>query len=168
MPAPITTKPGLPATQTLAATNPTAAAVVLLRSSGMLCSCVRICHWSACLPAGTKLVCALGPSSHSVPVLEAMLNAGMVGARIDLTWGGLEFHRESLRALNVSPCEHDRGVAGGTAAAGWRMGCWDWGLAGPYGNGEERLAGALAMGWTMRDCLGVGVCCRLLGSSSSG
>jgi len=51
---------------------------------------------------GTKLVCALGPSSHSVEVLEAMLNAGMVGARIDLTWGGLDFHRESLRALNVS------------------------------------------------------------------
>jgi hypothetical protein len=47
-------------------------------------------------------VCALGPSSHSVDVLEAMLNAGMVGARIDLTWGGLDFHRESLRALNVS------------------------------------------------------------------
>jgi hypothetical protein len=46
-------------------------------------------------------VCALGPSSHSVDVLEAMLNAGMVGARIDLTWGGLDFHRESLRALNV-------------------------------------------------------------------
>jgi hypothetical protein len=54
------------------------------------------------LPAATKLVCALGPSSHSVEVLEAMLNAGMVGARIDLTWGGLDFHRESLRALNVS------------------------------------------------------------------
>lgn len=59
---------------------------------------------TACLfwcSAGTKLVCALGPSSHSVDVLEAMLNAGMVGARIDLTWGGLDFHRESLRALNV-------------------------------------------------------------------
>lgn len=47
-------------------------------------------------------MCALGPSSHSVEVLEGMLNAGMVGARIDLTWGGLDFHRESLRALNVS------------------------------------------------------------------
>jgi pyruvate kinase len=54
------------------------------------------------LSPATKLVCALGPSSHSVEVLEAMLNAGMVGARIDLTWGGLDFHRESLRALNVS------------------------------------------------------------------
>lgn len=50
----------------------------------------------------TKLVCALGPSCHSVEVLEEMLNAGMVGARIDLTWGGLDFHRDSLRALNVS------------------------------------------------------------------
>eukprot|EP00879_Flechtneria_rotunda_P010736 GHRR01011218.1.p1 GENE.GHRR01011218.1~~GHRR01011218.1.p1 ORF type:complete len:534 (+),score=126.26 GHRR01011218.1:418-2019(+) len=49
---------------------------------------------------GTKLVCSLGPSSHTVPVLEAMLNAGMVAARIDLTWGGLDFHRKSLQALN--------------------------------------------------------------------
>lgn len=64
--------------------------------SASCCSC--LCCW---FPAGTKLVCALGPSSHSVDVLEAMLNAGMVGARIDLTWGGLDFHRESLRALNV-------------------------------------------------------------------
>lgn len=47
-------------------------------------------------------MCALGPSSHSEDVLVDMLNAGMVGARIDLTWGGLDFHRESLRALNVS------------------------------------------------------------------
>lgn len=55
---------------------------------------------------GTKLVCALGPSSHDVDTLEAMLNAGMVGARIDLTWGGLDFHRESLKALNVSTAAH--------------------------------------------------------------
>ena len=38
------------------------------------------------------------------------MNAGMVGARIDLTWGGLDFHRESLRALNVST-NTDRGCA---------------------------------------------------------
>eukprot|EP00882_Tetradesmus_deserticola_P000941 GHRQ01001021.1.p1 GENE.GHRQ01001021.1~~GHRQ01001021.1.p1 ORF type:complete len:630 (+),score=269.85 GHRQ01001021.1:216-2105(+) len=48
----------------------------------------------------TKLVCSLGPSSHSVAVLEAMLRAGMVAARIDLTWGGLDFHRATLVALN--------------------------------------------------------------------
>jgi hypothetical protein len=35
-------------------------------------------------------------------VLEAMLRAGMVAARIDLTWGGLDFHRATLAALNVS------------------------------------------------------------------
>lgn len=51
-------------------------------------------------------MCALGPSSHTVDTLEAMLNAGMVGARIDLTWGGLDFHRESLKALNVSTATH--------------------------------------------------------------
>lgn len=54
------------------------------------------------LPAATKLVCSLGPSSHNVEVLEEMLRAGMVTARIDLTWGGLDFHRATLAALNVS------------------------------------------------------------------
>eukprot|EP00878_Enallax_costatus_P008141 GHUV01008513.1.p1 GENE.GHUV01008513.1~~GHUV01008513.1.p1 ORF type:complete len:786 (+),score=206.32 GHUV01008513.1:278-2635(+) len=51
---------------------------------------------------GTKLVCSLGPSSHTVPVLEAMLNAGMVAARIDLTWGGPEFHIRTLEALGTA------------------------------------------------------------------
>jgi hypothetical protein len=55
----------------------------------------------AAFPAATKLVCSLGPSSHSVAVLEDMLRAGMVAARIDLTWGGLDFHRATLAALNV-------------------------------------------------------------------
>lgn len=66
-------------------------------------------HAAAC--PGTKLVCALGPSSHDVDTLEKMLNAGMVGARIDLTWGGLDFHRESLKALNVraQAVGHSRG-----------------------------------------------------------
>lgn len=52
--------------------------------------------------AATKLVCSLGPSSHTAPVLEAMLKAGMVAARIDLTWGGPEFHIKTLEALSVS------------------------------------------------------------------
>ncbi|WIA41090.1 hypothetical protein OEZ86_004721 [Tetradesmus obliquus] len=50
----------------------------------------------------TKLVCSLGPSSHNVEVLEEMLRAGMVTARIDLTWGGLDFHRATLAALNAA------------------------------------------------------------------
>uniref|UniRef100_A0A383WJV2 Pyruvate kinase n=2 Tax=Tetradesmus obliquus TaxID=3088 RepID=A0A383WJV2_TETOB len=50
----------------------------------------------------TKLVCSLGPSSHNVEVLEEMLRAGMVAARIDLTWGGLDFHRATLAALNAA------------------------------------------------------------------
>jgi hypothetical protein len=62
-------------------------------------------------PAATKLVCSLGPSSHSVGVLEAMLRAGMVAARIDLTWGGLDFHRATLAALNVSGWRIHRAAA---------------------------------------------------------
>jgi hypothetical protein len=66
------------------------------------CTITHIMHCSRRFPAATKLVCSLGPSSHSVAVLEDMLRAGMVAARIDLTWGGLDFHRATLAALNVS------------------------------------------------------------------
>jgi hypothetical protein len=62
--------------------------------------CCRRCLLVAA--AATKLVCSLGPSSHTVEMLEEMLRVGMVAARIDLTWGGLDFHRATLAALNVS------------------------------------------------------------------
>jgi hypothetical protein len=65
-------------------------------------------------------VCALGPSSHTVDTLEAMLNAGMVGARIDLTWGGLDFHRESLKALNVST-QHTAASWQNYLSASWEL-----------------------------------------------
>lgn len=51
---------------------------------------------------GTKLIGTLGPSCHDADTLAAMLDAGMSAARIDLTWGPLEFHCKSLEALNVS------------------------------------------------------------------
>ncbi|WIA20835.1 hypothetical protein OEZ85_005187 [Tetradesmus obliquus] len=62
--------------------------------------CIKPAEKRDGLFTGTKLVCSLGPSSHTVEVLEAMLRAGMVAVRVDLTWGGLDFHRATLAALN--------------------------------------------------------------------
>ena len=43
----------------------------------------------------------MGPSIHDVDILSQMLEAGMVSGRVDLTWGPLEFHRNSLSLLQV-------------------------------------------------------------------
>jgi len=51
---------------------------------------------------GTKIMATLGPSVHDSSVLNTMLNSGMVSARVDLTWGPLEFHRNSLKLLEES------------------------------------------------------------------
>ncbi|KAF5832362.1 pyruvate kinase [Dunaliella salina] len=47
----------------------------------------------------SKVVATLGPSSHDVDVLETMLRAGMSVARIDLTWGPLDYHMRTLHNL---------------------------------------------------------------------
>ena len=44
----------------------------------------------------------MGPSIHDVDILSQMLEAGMVSGRVDLTWGPLEFHRNSLSLLQAS------------------------------------------------------------------
>ncbi|KXZ44880.1 hypothetical protein GPECTOR_61g833 [Gonium pectorale] len=51
---------------------------------------------------GTKVVCTVGPSCQDVDVMCEMLNAGVVGCRVDLTWGPLEFHRKSLQNLHMA------------------------------------------------------------------
>ncbi|MEW5314599.1 MAG: hypothetical protein WDW38_006082 [Sanguina aurantia] len=48
---------------------------------------------------GTKIIATVGPSCQDVEVLSTLLDAGMVGARVDLTWGPLDFHRKSLDNL---------------------------------------------------------------------
>ncbi|PNW82489.1 hypothetical protein CHLRE_06g280950v5 [Chlamydomonas reinhardtii] len=48
---------------------------------------------------GTKVVCTVGPSCQEVDTMCEMLDAGVVGCRVDLTWGPLEFHRKSLANL---------------------------------------------------------------------
>ncbi len=50
---------------------------------------------------GTKVVGTIGPATQSVDNLAELLEAGMAGARIDLTWGPVDFHRKSLSNLKV-------------------------------------------------------------------
>ena len=47
----------------------------------------------------TKIVCTLGPKSRSVPVLEALLQAGMSVARFNFSHGSHEYHQETLNNL---------------------------------------------------------------------
>eukprot|EP00891_Asterochloris_glomerata_P008068 jgi/Astpho2/8068/e_gw1.00120.16.1_t len=49
--------------------------------------------------AGTKVIVTLGPACHEVDDMIALLEAGMSCARIDLTWGPVEYHKQSLRNL---------------------------------------------------------------------
>jgi len=47
----------------------------------------------------TKIVCTIGPSSKSVPVLKSMMRAGMGVARINLSHGSLDEHAEDVRNI---------------------------------------------------------------------
>lgn len=49
---------------------------------------------------GCKVVATIGPSCQNVETLVDLLNAGVAGCRVDLTWGSLEFHRKSLQNLS--------------------------------------------------------------------
>ncbi|GAX82387.1 hypothetical protein CEUSTIGMA_g9815.t1 [Chlamydomonas eustigma] len=51
---------------------------------------------------GTKVIGTIGPTCHDVHTLASMLEAGMVGARVDLSWGRMEYHRESLENLQLA------------------------------------------------------------------
>jgi hypothetical protein len=44
-------------------------------------------NWPCLLLAGTKVVATVGPSCQDVDALADILNAGVVGCRVDLTWG---------------------------------------------------------------------------------
>lgn len=48
---------------------------------------------------GTKIMATIGPSIHDAETLASMLEGGMVAGRVDLTWGPLDFHRNSLLNL---------------------------------------------------------------------
>ena len=54
------------------------------------------------LGSGTKVVVTIGPASHSVEVLTQLLEHGMSCARLDLTWGSMQFHKDTLRNLEAA------------------------------------------------------------------
>jgi pyruvate kinase len=47
----------------------------------------------------TKIVCAIGPASHSENILEKLTLQGMNVARLNLSHGTLEGHREDIRRI---------------------------------------------------------------------
>ncbi|KDD74731.1 pyruvate kinase, partial [Helicosporidium sp. ATCC 50920] len=51
------------------------------------------CQW------GTKIAVTLGPACQSTDTLVELLESGMTCARIDVTWGTLEYHQRSLSNL---------------------------------------------------------------------
>ncbi|KAI3677180.1 hypothetical protein L1987_86802 [Smallanthus sonchifolius] len=53
-------------------------------------------------PAMTKIVGTLGPRSRSVEVISGCLNAGMSVARFDFSWGGSEYHQETLDNMRTA------------------------------------------------------------------
>ncbi|KAL4535000.1 hypothetical protein Ndes2437B_g05753 [Nannochloris sp. 'desiccata'] len=52
--------------------------------------------------AGTKVVVTIGPACQSVEVMSKLLLAGVTCARLDLTWGSLQFHLTSLKNLSAA------------------------------------------------------------------
>jgi pyruvate kinase len=56
-------------------------------------------HDMAHLGRGCKVVVTIGPASHSVETLVQLLAHGMSCARLDLTWGTMQFHSDTLRNL---------------------------------------------------------------------
>ena len=44
----------------------------------------------------------LGPASREVDVLVKLLEAGTTSARVDLTYGSTEYHKQSLRNLQTA------------------------------------------------------------------
>ncbi|XP_043724907.1 pyruvate kinase 1, cytosolic isoform X1 [Telopea speciosissima] len=53
-------------------------------------------------PAMTKIVGTLGPKSRSVEVISGCLKAGMSVARFDFSWGGTDYHQETLENLKTA------------------------------------------------------------------
>ena len=61
----------------------------------------------------------IGPACQSADMLGELLQAGMTGARFDLTWGPLAFHRKSLDNLQARSGAGERwDVVAGAGARG--------------------------------------------------
>jgi pyruvate kinase len=59
----------------------------------------------------TKIVCTIGPSSRSQPVLKKMIANGMNVARLNFSHGTLEGHREEIRRIRSLAAELNQVIA---------------------------------------------------------
>ncbi len=59
----------------------------------------------------TKIVCTIGPASDSVPVLKEMVESGMNVARLNLSHGTFDEHRETIRKIRRAADEADLPVS---------------------------------------------------------
>jgi pyruvate kinase len=59
----------------------------------------------------TKIVCTIGPASRSKAVLKEMIRSGMNVARLNLSHGSLEEHREDILKIRSAAKKLDRMVA---------------------------------------------------------
>ncbi|GBF94889.1 pyruvate kinase [Raphidocelis subcapitata] len=88
-------------------------------SMASLCTSTADAAGGAARPPATKICATIGPASHSVATLRAMLRAGMSLARINLTWGPLDFHRRTLENLQAAT-RLERRLCGVIVGAGGR------------------------------------------------
>lgn len=49
----------------------------------------------------TKIVCTIGPASREPEMLEALIHAGMDVARLNMSHGDLDFHRENIQRIRA-------------------------------------------------------------------
>lgn len=64
------------------------------------------------LPARrAKVVCTLGPASTDAEVIDALVDAGMDVARLNLSYGGPEEHARATRRVRVAARRHGRTIA---------------------------------------------------------
>lgn len=59
----------------------------------------------------TKIVCTMGPSSHSVSILKQMISAGMNVARLNMAHGELADHSERMKLVREAAAEASSVVA---------------------------------------------------------
>jgi pyruvate kinase len=59
----------------------------------------------------TKIVCTIGPASRDPAILAALIRAGMDVARLNMSHGEPEFHRENIRRIRQLAEELDKPVA---------------------------------------------------------
>src|SRR5919206_850399 len=63
------------------------------------------------MPRRTKIVATIGPASESTEVLPELVRSGMDGARLNLSHGTHDEHRERARALRATEAEVGRPIA---------------------------------------------------------